>query len=292
MTGGQSRGRGAALTVVVPAHDEEAVIGRCLDGLLADARPGEVDVLVVANGTTDATLAVARTAAAARGHEIGTLDLPEPSKIAAVRAGLARAPGAVAVVDADVELSTAGLRALAAALDADRPLVAAPTLRVDASDASWAVQRYYRAWTALPYVASSMVGSGVFALNAAARERLGELPEVTNDDGWVRRSFAPHERVVVDEPFTARAARTVGALVGRRARIVNGNRSLDGALGGRDAGGNGARDLARLVVARRVGPLDAVVFLAVTVASRVVAARRRARGDTGWYADTTTRVAA
>jgi glycosyltransferase involved in cell wall biosynthesis len=279
-------------TVVVPAHDEEAVIGRCLRTLLDGARPEEVRVVVVANGTSDRTLEVARAAAAEAGHEVETLDLPEPSKIAAVRAGMARADGAVVVLDADVQLPTATLRALARALDTDDPVVAAPTMRVDTSGASWPVRRYYRAWTALPYVASSMVGSGVFALNRAARDRVGVLPDVTNDDGWVRRSFAPAERVVVPEPFTVHASRSVAALVARRARIVNGNRDLDRALGGRDEGRNGLGALLRLVRARRVGVLDALAFVAVTLAARAVAARRRARRDDGWYADATTRVAA
>ncbi len=280
------------LTVVVPAHDEEAVIGRCLDRLLDGLAPGEVDVVVVANGTTDATLAVAVAAGERHGVRVRTADLATPSKIEAVREGLRQAGGHVVVLDADVELAADGLRALAAALDRPDPVIAAPTLRVDASRSSWVVRRYYRAWTALPYVTTSMVGSGVFALNAAAREALGDLPDVTNDDGWVRRSFTPDQRVVVAEPFTAHAARTAGALVSRRARIVNGNRALDDSLGGKDAGGNGLGDLLREVRARRVGPLDALTFAAVTAAARTVAARRRARRETGWFADTTSRVVA
>lgn len=278
-----------SVTVVVPAHDEEAVIGRCLDRMLREAEPDEVRVVVVANGTTDRTLDVAREAGGALGHEIETLDLPEASKIAAVRAGIDRADGPVAVVDADVEVPTRSLRAVAAALASADPVVVAPTLEMDASRSSWLVRRYVRAWAALPYVAQSMVGSGVFALNRPALDRLGELPEVTNDDGWVRRRFATHEHVVVPEPFRAHAARSVRALVARRARIVNGNRNLDGALGGRDDGRNGAGALVRAVTTRRVGPVDAAVFLGVTVASRVVAGRRRARGDGGWYADATSR---
>ncbi len=281
-----------SVTVVVPAHDEEAVIGRCLDRMLREAEPDELRVVVVANGTTDRTLDVAREAGRALGHEVETLDLPEPSKIAAVRAGIERADGAVLVVDADVEVPTSAVRAVADALASPQPVVAAPTLEMDASRSSWLVRRYVRAWTALPYVSQSMVGSGVFALNVPALERLGDLPEVTNDDGWVRRRFAPRERVVVGETFTAHAARTARALVSRRARIINGNRSLDGALGGRDAGRNGPRALLRAVRARVVDPLDALVFVGVTAASRAVAARRRSRGDLGWYTDATSRAAA
>ena len=168
------------VTVVVPANDEAAVIGRCLDRLLDGLRPGEVDVLVVANGTTDATLPLAVRAGVRHGALVRTIDLPEPSKIVAVREGLRRAPGHVVVLDADIELSAAGFRALAAALDRPDPVIAAPTMRVDASRSSWPVRRYYRAWTALPYVTTSMVGSGVFALNEPGWRRLGDLPDVAH----------------------------------------------------------------------------------------------------------------
>src|SRR6266545_1771614 len=46
-------------SVVIAAHNEEAVIGRCLDALLADVPPGTLDVTVVANGCIDATAEVA-----------------------------------------------------------------------------------------------------------------------------------------------------------------------------------------------------------------------------------------
>lgn len=59
------RGSVDALLVVVPAHDEEAVLGRCLDHLVAavdqlgPAAP-EVRTVVVLDGCTDRTAAIAR----------------------------------------------------------------------------------------------------------------------------------------------------------------------------------------------------------------------------------------
>ena len=46
-------------SIVIAAYNEAAVIGRCLDALLAGAAPGEFDVTVVANGCTDDTAEVA-----------------------------------------------------------------------------------------------------------------------------------------------------------------------------------------------------------------------------------------
>lgn len=279
-------------TVLVPAHDEAAVIARCLEVLLADAAPGELRVLVLDNGSRDGTAELARRTSARLGHLVDVLELPEPGKAAALRAGLARVTSwPVVVLDADCELPTATARALVAALDGDEPAVAAARITVRAEASAWLVQRFYRAWTALPYVAEGLVGSGVFALNEAGCARLGTFPDVTNDDGWVRRSFQPRERRLVDETFVAHAARTTAALVSRRARIVNGNRELTGAVGA-DPGRTRAGGLLAALRTGGVAPVDAVAFLVVTAASRWVAAVRRARGDHRWGTDLTSRVAA
>ena len=46
--------------VIIPAHNEAAVIARCLDTLLEPPRPDRLDVVVVANGCTDDTADRAR----------------------------------------------------------------------------------------------------------------------------------------------------------------------------------------------------------------------------------------
>ena len=43
------------VSVVIPAHNEETVIGRCLAALFAGAGEGELDVVVVCNGCRDGT---------------------------------------------------------------------------------------------------------------------------------------------------------------------------------------------------------------------------------------------
>ncbi|MEV5412346.1 glycosyltransferase [Thermopolyspora sp. NPDC052614] len=54
----------AIAAVVVPAHNEEAVIGRTLHRLLAGTAPGELRVVVVPNACTDRTAEIARQTAA------------------------------------------------------------------------------------------------------------------------------------------------------------------------------------------------------------------------------------
>lgn len=69
-------------SVVISAHDEQDRIGRTLATLLADAEPGEFDVLVVCNGCCDRTAEIVHAAPGVR-----VVELERPSKIAALREG-------------------------------------------------------------------------------------------------------------------------------------------------------------------------------------------------------------
>jgi len=76
-----------ALAIVIPAHDEEAVIGACLRSLLAQRYDGPVHVVVVANGCRDATALVACGFTAAfrdRSIDLDVLELDVASKPAAL----------------------------------------------------------------------------------------------------------------------------------------------------------------------------------------------------------------
>lgn len=41
------------LSIIIPAHNEQAVIRRCLTALLSGAAPGELEVIVVCNAYSD-----------------------------------------------------------------------------------------------------------------------------------------------------------------------------------------------------------------------------------------------
>ena len=69
------------LRVIIPAHNEEAVIGRCLGTLLAAAPPGALEVIVVANGCSDRTAA---TAAAFGPPDVRVVELGQASEHAAI----------------------------------------------------------------------------------------------------------------------------------------------------------------------------------------------------------------
>ena len=109
--------RTLALTVVVPAHNEEALVARCVQSLRADLGAGGL-VLVVAHNCSDGTAAAA---AAAGAQVLAVADDGAEGKGAALRAGFARAvkQGAtvLAVVDADSVVDPGFSRAIAAAIE-------------------------------------------------------------------------------------------------------------------------------------------------------------------------------
>jgi cellulose synthase/poly-beta-1,6-N-acetylglucosamine synthase-like glycosyltransferase len=111
--------------VLVPAHNEERVISRGLEAIMADKRPGD-QVLVVADRCTDATADVARSLGALvleRGED------EEPGRAAARQAGLERARAlewdAVLMLDADSVIEPGFFAACERALATGAPAVQA-----------------------------------------------------------------------------------------------------------------------------------------------------------------------
>ncbi|GLW23542.1 hypothetical protein Mame01_35850 [Microbispora amethystogenes] len=275
----------AAMTVVVPAHNEATVIGRLLSGLLRDAEPGEMDVVVVANGCTDGTADVARGFPGVR-----VLETPVPSKREALRLGAAAAGVfPILYVDADVELGTTDARAMCATLRGDGVLATAPERALPLADRPWPVRSYYAVWSRLPEVRAGLFGRGVIAVGEEGQARLDALPSVMADDLAASLAFQPHERAVTG---TARVVvhppRTLGDLIRRRVRAVTGVAELDGSPGGRTAR-TGVRDLAGMARSPRLVP-HLAVFLAVTLLARTRARRAVRRGDfTTWLRDDSSR---
>jgi glycosyltransferase involved in cell wall biosynthesis len=187
-----------AISVVIPANNEEAWIGRCLAALLAqDPAAGRLQIVVAANACTDRTEAIVagqQPAARARGWDLVCQSSPQPGKIGALNRAEALLTGPVrAYLDADVICEPGLLGQIRAALDRPDPAYATGTLAV-APARSWVTRRYAALWQRLPFVAGGAVGAGFFAVNAAGRARWGPFPAVISDDTFVRLHFAPAER--------------------------------------------------------------------------------------------------
>ncbi len=278
---------GPRFSVVIPAHDEATVIGRCLAAVTSELAPGEAEIVVVSNGSTDQTAAVAR-----RFPGVQVVELAAASKVAALNAGDATVSAFPRIfLDADIEVSTQTLRRLVDALPDALPRVGAPTAVFDADGAAWSVRAFYRVFRQLPYAADAMTGTGVYGLSRAGRERFDRFPELTADDLFVQRLFEPDERVVVDGSFTVQVPRSLSSLVRVRTRVAAGNRELAvHSTSGAAAPTTTSTAAALVQLARsspRTGPL-VLVYAGVTAAARV-RARRTGGRPTGWLRDQTTR---
>jgi dolichyl-phosphate beta-glucosyltransferase len=106
----------SSLTLVLPAYNEEARLGSALDELFGylrqpragDALPPSISVLVVDDGSTDATASIVGghpAAANAGGATLGVMSVPHGGKGAAVRAGVLAAQSDL-IIFADADMAT------------------------------------------------------------------------------------------------------------------------------------------------------------------------------------------
>jgi glycosyltransferase involved in cell wall biosynthesis len=273
--------------VVISAHNEEAVIGRCLDVLTGTAEPGELDVVVVANGCDDDTAALAK-----RYDGVRVVETPQAGK----RHAIALGDQACEVfprlyLDADVDLDTESVRAMVKAAAQDGVLAASPVAHYDLDATGPVAKRFHTVLETLIGDRRMLAGAGVYLLTEAGHQRVFPMPDVLSDDGWVDRSFTGAERVrVAGARSVVRPARTVRAVVRRRARVRLGNRQLDQLGRPGEEPRLGLGDLARRVRGGHVPPVDAACFLAVLFADRALT-RWRALRNQGpeWSADRTSR---
>ncbi|MET4120484.1 acetyltransferase-like isoleucine patch superfamily enzyme [Bradyrhizobium sp. JR4.1] len=278
----------SAFSVIIPAHNEENVLRRCLDALLADADPAELEVIVAANGCTDRTIEIARS----YGDPVRVVEIVEASKHAALNAGDAAATALPrAYLDADITIGAAAIRAVAAELERTGALVGAPRAVMDFQGCPAIVRSFYRIWCELPWFTDNLVGSGIYVLSAAGHARLGAFPDITNDDQYVHDLFETPERVTANShQFLVRPPRTFAGLIKRRTRTLIGQRELDKRFG--QLPGRARRmSLFELLRQRRASLWDLMVFAAVAKAATFAAACKELRGDRAWERDETSRTA-
>lgn len=274
-------------SIIVPAHNEAAVICRLLDGMLRDARPGEFEVIVVVNGSTDETAALARECG------VRVVELDQASKHGALVEGDRLATGFPRLyVDADIELDTASARALAHALGEPGIHAVAPERTLVLEGSARLVRAYYQVWDRLPAVRGGLFGRGVLGVDETGCARIAARPELIGDDVYLHSRFAPGERrIVAGSRSVVRGPRTMADLVRRRTRAAQANTQLGGLSGGATISTNSsARTVARLAVREPRLWASVPVFVGVTAYARVHAKRLRRSGKADvWLRDESSR---
>lgn len=278
-------------SIVIPAHNEARVIGRLLDSLLADSSADETDIVVVCNGCTDDTAGIA----AARGPRVRVVEIPVPSKHAALRTGDDHARGFPRLyVDADVVITGADVRALTEPLtDGTSGILAtAPERRITLAACAWRVRAYYQVWQRLPAVREGLFGRGVIAVSKAGQARIAALPPLMADDLAASLAFAPEERLVVGAAgVVIQPPRTWPDLIKRRIRAAVSTAQVEQHQGPEQTSARTSKaDLKALLRGEpRLFP-GVVVFVAAAVVARRGARKAIRAQDFGtWLRDESSR---
>ncbi len=284
-------------TLIIPAHNEETVIARCLGTALKDApNPDSMQIIVAANGCSDGTVETARSAA----PDALILDLAEGSKTAAINAANAKAAHPVRIyLDADIECEFHSLAAIAAALNEPSVMTAAPSIHLDTSRCNMIMKAYYRAWSRQPYAKAGKGGAGCYGLTAEALKTVGEFPPIIGDDIWIHTRFPDEQKRYITHDHKGDAVistvyppRTATEQVKVEARRQFGNAEVRELYpspyfaGARNGGG------LKAALKSGTAPFDLIVFFGVKFLSRALSRWNRSHSKgTTWTRDMSTRQA-
>jgi glycosyltransferase involved in cell wall biosynthesis len=273
----------ALFSLIIPAHNEEAVIERCLK-TAREGAPGTnpFEIVVAANGCTDRTVEFARRAA----PDARILDLPAGSKTRAINSANAAASAFPRIyLDADVECDFHSLSAIADALREPGVMAAAPSIRLDLSHGNWLIRSYYSAWMKQPFAKAGKGGAGCYGLSEAALKQVGRFPDIIGDDIWIHTRFPDVQKRYITED---RAGRPVFSVVRPPSTAwgqvkVEARRMVGNAEVRRDHPSPYFRDANKdggLIGAFKSGasPLDLLVFIAVKALVRLQTRRILASG--------------
>ncbi len=183
-------------TIIIPAHNEEAVIARTLRHLAELAASGAVEVIVACNGCTDHTAKIAASFPGVKVLEVGVA-----SKVAALNAAdevASRWPRIY--LDADIEMTPTAVQMVLDRLTHSDVLAARPAFEYDHSQAAPPVRAFYRARRRIPSTNQALWGAGVYGLTEAGHARFGEFPPLTADDLFVDQQFEPWEKAILNTP--------------------------------------------------------------------------------------------
>jgi glycosyltransferase involved in cell wall biosynthesis len=276
------------ISIVIPARNEEEVIGRTLRAITTGAAVGEFDVIVVCNGCTDNTASIARSFR----PPVRVIETEVGSKPRALNLGdIASEAFPRIYVDADVLISSDSIRKLAGRLGVGDVLAVAPQASIDLSGCSWYVRAYYDIRYRLPTAREGIGGSGVYALSQAGRLRFGEFPDVTADDGYVRIQFTPREReTLADAKSTVFAPRNIQDLVRVRTRARYGTIELARLFPDlwQNVGDRNHRSVVGLLRSPPLWP-KILVYSFVNIFARYGAVARSRRANADWARDNSSR---
>lgn len=169
------------LSFVIPAYNEEKLLGKCLDSILKDLKnktvAGEVEIIVVNNASKDRTGEIASSFP-------GVIVVDEPTKgiVHARKAGLMRASGElIANIDADTIMTPGWIDKVLKKFEENPKMVAFSGPHI-MYDVKWSVRYWSRVFYYAGYISYSfnqlffgigMLQGGNFIFRKSAFEKIG-----------------------------------------------------------------------------------------------------------------------
>lgn len=280
------------ISVVIPAYNEANVIERCLSELTSRRVEGGMEIIVACNGCSDNTAELARTF----GDSVKVVETETASKIAALNLGDSTATAFPRIyLDADIVVELDTIEAVANVLRTDQAFAAAPKMEVDLSRSSWPVRAFYNIWLRQPYHLRGLIGGGFYAVSEAGRARFKAFPTIIADDEFVRRHFAPSERINPEGlTFTIHAPHRFSDLVKVKTRSRLGRMELERKFPQLKDASGGELGAKRFDIKKNPGLwLAACVYLLVNGLTRLRARKQlRQLGSYQWERDESSRAQA
>ena len=211
-------------SIVIPAHNEGAVIGGLLSALTGNRDEGAFDIVVVCNGCSDNTADVARS------FGVRVVETDVANKPHALNLGDENARGFPRIyIDADILVDGDTIMALSKALQSGDILAAGVSPEIDTTGCSASVRAFYRIQRKLPSSREGIAGSGLYALSEAGRKRFGIFPAIVSEDFFIRLLFKETERKTVQGLHSVVfAPKNITALLKTRTRAKFGNGQIAG----------------------------------------------------------------
>ena len=194
----------SACSVIIPAHNEEALIGDCIESVLANKRTfnGELETIVIANACTDSTAEMVKSY-----DGVKLIETETPGKPNALNLGDTIASYFPRIyVDGDLVVSDNLVLEIYKTLSDGKTKLASTSMRMDLGNIKSRLARdYFEVWlNALKIMNTDPRTSrfgGVYALSGYGRERFDKFPDVVADDTYVKNLFSADERKVNSHCF-------------------------------------------------------------------------------------------
>lgn len=269
----------SAFNVIIPVYNEEVALKRTAPALHEALADLPAHLIYVLNATFDESRAVIEQVYVG---DAQILDLPNPGKTAALRAGDLAAPHSCTVyLDADVLIDKSTITALIEPLQQGHADLVAPKIMVDLTEVEGLALSVGRVW-ANQLLRRQDAFMNCSAFSAAGLQRRGPWADVLADDDWARDRIHPTRRKIIETTQAhIMAPRDIKSWIAVRARWIRGTRQL------KQKGEAGPFPCS---ITRPKGTMwDLAVYYAVRLTAEPIA-RLHQFNDERWERDNSTRV--